>query len=107
MVLKSIIILIIAMPFAVFAHSGKTNAKGCHTNTSTGEYHCHQKVAKTVSKTVSKTQARTSAKPLDKNCSDFQTKNEAQNFYIANGGPNTDLHRLDADRDGSACDELK
>jgi hypothetical protein len=25
----------------VFAHSGGTNADGCHTNSRTGEYHCH------------------------------------------------------------------
>lgn len=24
-----------------FAHSGGTNAAGCHTNRSTGDYHCH------------------------------------------------------------------
>ncbi|MGI1111358.1 YHYH domain-containing protein [Pseudomonas aeruginosa] len=23
------------------AHSGGTDSKGCHTNHSTGEYHCH------------------------------------------------------------------
>jgi PKD repeat protein len=26
---------------SVFAHSGKTDANGCHTNSKTGEYHCH------------------------------------------------------------------
>ncbi|MEZ5648691.1 MAG: YHYH domain-containing protein [Alphaproteobacteria bacterium] len=26
-----------------FAHSGRTNAKGCHTNHKTGDYHCHRK----------------------------------------------------------------
>lgn len=25
----------------VFAHGGGTNASGCHTNHSTGDYHCH------------------------------------------------------------------
>jgi hypothetical protein len=24
-----------------YAHSGRTNAAGCHTNHKTGEYHCH------------------------------------------------------------------
>ena len=24
-----------------FAHSGGTNAEGCHTNRKTGDYHCH------------------------------------------------------------------
>ena len=26
---------------AAFAHSGGTNSSGCHTNHSTGDYHCH------------------------------------------------------------------
>ena len=26
-----------------FAHKGRTNSKGCHTNRKTGEYHCHKK----------------------------------------------------------------
>ena len=26
---------------AALAHSGGTNAAGCHTNHSTGAYHCH------------------------------------------------------------------
>ncbi|MDN4629203.1 DUF1283 domain-containing protein [Erwinia sp. PsM31] len=26
---------------SALAHSGRTNAEGCHTNRKTGEYHCH------------------------------------------------------------------
>nr|DAI39258.1 MAG TPA: hypothetical protein [Caudoviricetes sp.] len=26
-----------------FAHKGRTNSKGCHTNRKTGKYHCHKK----------------------------------------------------------------
>ena len=26
-----------------FAHKGRTNSKGCHTNRKTGEYHCYKK----------------------------------------------------------------
>ena len=26
---------------SVMAHSGGTNADGCHTNRKTGDYHCH------------------------------------------------------------------
>ncbi|WP_349496934.1 YHYH domain-containing protein [Campylobacter hyointestinalis] len=31
------------MMFASFlyAHSGGTDSNGCHTNSKTGEYHCH------------------------------------------------------------------
>ncbi|MCY4497252.1 MAG: YHYH domain-containing protein [Rhodospirillaceae bacterium] len=36
--------LLLAVPLAgAFAHSGGTNAAGCHTNHRTGGYHCHNK----------------------------------------------------------------
>ncbi|WP_350310518.1 YHYH domain-containing protein [Campylobacter hyointestinalis] len=25
----------------LYAHSGGTDSNGCHTNSKTGEYHCH------------------------------------------------------------------
>lgn len=31
------------------AHSGRTNAQGCHTNHKTGEYHCHNSGTNTLS----------------------------------------------------------
>lgn len=40
----------------------------------------------------------------DRDCADFGGHNEAQAFYEAEGGPDTDGHRLDADRDGTACE---
>ena len=40
----------------------------------------------------------------DKDCSDFATQSEAQKFYEEQGGPNSDPHRLDRDRDGIACE---
>jgi uncharacterized protein YcfL len=41
----------------------------------------------------------------DKNCSDFPGGGaEAQEFYIAAGGPESDPHDLDRDNDGNACD---
>lgn len=27
--------------FSAEAHGGRTNASGCHTNSATGDYHCH------------------------------------------------------------------
>lgn len=35
------LISILFFSFAVHAHSGRTDASGCHTNHSTGDYHCH------------------------------------------------------------------
>jgi excalibur calcium-binding domain-containing protein len=43
----------------------------------------------------------------DKDCSDFRTWRAAQNFYKNHGGPRRDPHRLDADRDGIACESLR
>jgi hypothetical protein len=43
----------------------------------------------------------------DKDCSDFKTWREAQKFYKRHGGPQRDPHRLDADRDGIACESLR
>ena len=42
----------------------------------------------------------------DRDCSDFDTEAQAQAFYIAAGGPESDPHRLDRDRDGRACEAL-
>jgi hypothetical protein len=43
----------------------------------------------------------------DRDCSDFSTWRAAQKFYKKQGGPRSDRHRLDADRDGIACEELR
>ncbi len=42
----------------------------------------------------------------DRDCSDFATQEEAQQFFLAAGGPLSDPHRLDADHDGIACESL-
>lgn len=42
----------------------------------------------------------------DRDCGDFGTQQEAQDFFLSAGGPGSDPHRLDADGDGSACDSL-
>jgi len=47
------------------------------------------------------------ATAADRDCSDFRSWRAAQNFYKANGGPRYDPHRLDADRDGIACESLR
>lgn len=46
------------------------------------------------------------AQAADKDCSDFATQAEAQAFFIANGGPTSDPHRLDSEGDGLACESL-
>ena len=41
---------------------------------------------------------------IDRDCGDFKTRREAQRFFNAAG--RGDPHRLDADRDGQACELL-
>jgi hypothetical protein len=43
----------------------------------------------------------------DRDCKDFRTQKQAQRFFKKNGGPRDDPHRLDADNDGKACEELR
>lgn len=47
------------------------------------------------------------ASAADKDCSDFRTWRQAQNFYKKHGGPKHDPHRLDGDDDGIACERLR
>jgi Excalibur calcium-binding domain len=46
------------------------------------------------------------ASGADRDCSDFSTQPEAQQFFLAQGGPASDPHRLDGDNDGIACESL-
>jgi hypothetical protein len=41
---------------------------------------------------------------IDYDCPDFETQEEAQNFFEENGGPDYDPHDLDRDGDGIACE---
>ncbi len=69
-----IFILMLFLPMSVFAHPGRTDAKGCHVcrkncsswGLANGEYHCHNKPttaetkrARTESRQSASTQART------------------------------------------------
>lgn len=40
------------------------------------------------------------------NCSDFATHTEAQEVFEYCGGVNNDIHKLDGDNDGIACESL-
>ena len=40
----------------------------------------------------------------DRDCTDFDSHEEAQRFFIANGAPSSDPHKLDRDHDGLACE---
>jgi hypothetical protein len=47
------------------------------------------------------------ASAADRDCSDFNTWRQAQNFFKKHGGPKYDPHRLDGDDDGIACESLR
>jgi len=49
----------------------------------------------------------TASTGADKDCSDFRSWKAAQRFYKNHGGPRYDPHRLDGDRDGIACEDLR
>lgn len=41
---------------------------------------------------------------VDRDCGDFPSQAAAQNFFLANGGPQSDPHGLDSEGDGIACE---
>jgi len=45
-----------------------------------------------------------SAVNIDKDCSDFFDQDDAQKYYVAQGGPTLDPDDLDVDDDGQACE---
>lgn len=40
------------------------------------------------------------------NCADFSSQSEAQKIYDSCGGVSNDIHKLDRDKDGTACESL-
>jgi hypothetical protein len=52
--LGALLLLAAAAPGTAVAHPGGLDAKGCHTNRKTGEYHCHRGQAAPSSKGVVK-----------------------------------------------------
>ena len=48
--------------------------------------------------------ATAAPKIVDKDCADFNSQKAAQDFFLDNGGPNSDPHNLDSDGDGVACE---
>ena len=60
----------------------------------------------TATPTPAPTATPTATEEPDRNCSDFDTWQEAQDFYEAAGGPDSDPHGLDGDNDGIACEGL-
>lgn len=48
--------------------------------------------------------AAPAAVAADRDCGDFSSQRDAQIFFLNEGGPHSDPHRLDSDGDGIACE---
>ena len=60
----------------VSAHSGKTNANGCHTNSKTNEYHCHTPIKNTANVKNSTNSNDRTLKPAASNVSAKSTSSK-------------------------------
>ncbi len=106
-ILMLTLLFALTLPVTSFAHGGRTASDGCHNNRKAGVRHCHSpKASKKIVRTKARASARTQSRVLsnDKDCPDFSTQHEAQMFFVFNGGPINDPHRLDKDKDGIACE---
>ena len=107
----AVIAVLLLLHSPALAHGGRTNAEGCHTKKATGEYHCHGgKKARTEARTNARTNARGSVNCSADiyNCADFSTHSEAQGTYESClDKVGYDVHGLDGDDDGVACEALQ
>lgn len=84
----------LALTAPSLGHSGGTDANGCHAGSK--PYHCHG------GKGGAGSANRSSG---DRDCSDFASWEDAQDFFESSGYG--DPHRLDGDDDGIACEALR
>ena len=86
------------------AHSGGTNADGCHTNRKSGDYHCHTPKAKPRAAPPSTALQRPLADEARStsyaNCTEAR---EAGAAPVKRGDPGYGSH-LDRDNDGVGCE---
>lgn len=89
------------------AQSGDRGAWAlCHGDFHTAELHAGHRAAPSTASTASSAPATIPAVG-DKDCSDFQTHRQAQQFFTSHGGSaSNDYDRLDEDHDGQACESL-
>lgn len=84
----NIFLILLAIPLIVFAHPGRTDANGCHTNKKTGDYHCHApksevKKARTEARTSANVEARTKATtPKTESQTTNQTQTTEEKFIV-------------------------
>lgn len=79
------VLLSVGLVAPVSAHSGGTDANGCHA--ASHPYHCHGG-----STTPAPASAPAPAPSGDRNCADFTSREEAEAFFVSEGGPSSDPH---------------
>lgn len=95
--------LISCAPSGVSAHGGRTNAQGCHTNRSTGEYHCHNggSASRANGRAPARGEARLNGSSAAYvNCTAARAAGAAP---VRRGDPGYGAH-LDRDNDGIGCE---
>lgn len=88
----------------LFSHGGRTNSEGCHTNHSTGEYHCHGQKKKRVQSKSQYTLGSQSSSGYNCNrnyCKYMSSCEEAMYKFKVCGH-----YRLDGDSDGVPCENI-
>jgi hypothetical protein len=99
-------LFLLILPFVVFAHPGRTDINGCHTNKKTGDYHCHTKSNKVI-RTETKQDAKTKSKNIFGECKtklyckEMNSCEEAKYFLNI-----CRLTSLDGDNDGIPCESI-
>lgn len=83
-------------------HSGGTNADGCHTNRSTGDYHCHGAKATPAPRAAALVEIRPASggRVSYANCTEARQAGAAP---VRQGDPGYGKH-LDRDGDGVGCE---
>ncbi|MDO9338483.1 MAG: excalibur calcium-binding domain-containing protein [Caulobacter sp.] len=87
---------------ATFAHSGGTNAQGCHNNRKTGDYHCHGGGGRAAPAPAprQRPQAFSGGSTYYANCSEARAAGAAP---LRRGEPGY-RPAMDRDNDGVACE---
>ncbi len=114
---STLILVVLPLNTYCLAHSGGTDANGCHTNRKTGEYHCHAGGKKSFDPTSNSLESYSGGRFIHESigsrtnqafscmgktqCGQMTSCAEAK-YYLLNCG----LYRLDGDGDGVPCESL-
>lgn len=95
--------VILGLPTGTLAHSGGTNAQGCHTNRSTGDYHCHNGRARPQPNSQPRPRAEVGSSGSRVPFANCTAARAAGAAPVRRGDPGYGPH-LDRDNDGIGCE---